>query len=65
MSTKFCQKNYANKIKFQIYKKLFREQTRGLYPYLSSQNYPYGSGAPVNALLQQQDYRRSCKYFEA
>ena len=42
--------------------KNFREQTRGLYPYLSSQNYPYGSGAPVNALLQQQDYRRSCKY---
>jgi len=38
---------------------LQREQTRGLYPYLSSQNYPYGSGAPVNALLQQQDYRRS------
>ena len=30
-----------------------------LYPYLSTQNYPYGSTTPVNALLQQQDYRRS------
>ena len=38
-----------------------RDQRQGLYPYLSSQGYPYGASAPVNALLQQQDYRRSCK----
>jgi len=38
---------------------LQRDQRQGLYPYLSSQGYPYGTSAPVNALLQQQDYRRS------
>ena len=53
--------NYESYLMILLLNSILSEQTRGLYPYLSSQNYPYGSGAPVNALLQQQDYRRSCK----